>query len=661
VTHLLLEGLARIFSIEVLPWLALMLPFGGFLVLSLFGDWIQKDREERGAGVLACVVVLLSFLVSVIIAFMIGEAGRDLERQRQSLNMPPRLSPYLPYQAYLGLDWIDVPGFTIPFALLLDRLSSVMMLVVTGVGFLIHVYSLGYMAHDKDRVRYFGYLNLFIFFMLLLVTSTNLLMVFVGWEGVGLCSYLLIGFWFDRQSAAAAAKKAFIVNRIGDAGLILGLILAYYTFGTLDLLSITDHIGGLAPERLGEIGAVTVVALLLFFGACGKSAQLPLHVWLPDAMEGPTPVSALIHAATMVTAGVYLVARLAPLYWQSETAMLVVAVVGVLTAFVAATIALVQTDIKKVLAYSTVSQLGFMFLACGVGAFGVAVFHLATHAFFKALLFLGAGSVIHALGGEQDMRRMGGLARRLPWTFWTFVIGAASLAGLPFLAGFFSKDKILEGAFASGRTTLFAVALLAALLTAVYITRLVCMTFLGESRLDAEKAAHAHESPRVMLIPLVLLAVGSAAAGVVPIPDLLKPVMRGAEAETHVAYWLPYAATAVALFGIVLAAYLYLLYIRTPARLAAALPWVQRLLEAKWGFDGLYNAFARRVLVDGGTRILWRGADAGLIDGTVNATARAVGYVAATLRAAQTGLLRGHALLILGGAVALVVYLLWPR
>jgi NADH-quinone oxidoreductase subunit L len=550
---------------------------------------------------------------------------------------------------------------TIPIALLLDRLSSVMMLVVTGVSFLIHVYSLGYMAHDEDRVRYFSHLNLFVFFMLMLVMSTNLLMLFVGWEGVGLCSYLLIGFWFKRPSAAAAAKKAFIVNRIGDAGLILGLIMAYYAFGTLDLLSITDHIGGLAPERLGELGVITVVALLLFLGACGKSAQLPLHVWLPDAMEGPTPVSALIHAATMVTAGVYLVARLAPLYRQSETAMLVVSVIGVLTAFMAATIALVQTDIKKVLAYSTVSQLGFMFLACGVGVFGVAVFHLATHAFFKALLFLGAGSVIHALGGEQDMRRMGGLARRLPWTFWTFVIGAASLAGLPFMAGFFSKDMILEGAFASGRTAIFVAALFSALLTAVYITRLVCLTFLGDSRLDAEKTAHAHESPWVMLVPLILLAIGSAAAGVIPIPTLLKPVMRGAEAEPHAAHWLPYAATTVALLGIVVAAYLYLLYKEIPARLASALPWVRRVLEAKWGFDNLYNAFARRVLVDGGTRVLWRGADTALIDGTVNGAARVVGSIAATLRNAQTGLVRSHALLILGGAVALVVYLLWPR
>ncbi|MBN2370263.1 MAG: NADH-quinone oxidoreductase subunit L [Vicinamibacteria bacterium] len=645
----------------MLPWLALMLPFGGFLVLSLFGDWIRKDREERGAGVLSCCTVLLSFLIAVATAFMLGDAGRDLEQQRQSLNLPQRQGPYLPFQAYLAVDWIDVSGLSIPVALLLDRLASVMMLVVTGVSFLIHVYSLGYMARDEDRVRYFSYLNLFVFFMLLLVMATNLLMVFVGWEGVGLCSYLLIGFWFKRPDAAAAAKKAFIVNRVGDAGLILGLIMAYHAFGTLDLLSITDHIGGLAPERLGELGIVTVIALLLFLGACGKSAQLPLHVWLPDAMEGPTPVSALIHASTMVTAGVYLVARLAPLYRQSETAMLVVAVIGVLTAFVAATIALVQTDIKKVLAYSTVSQLGFMFLACGVGAFGAAVFHLVTHAFFKALLFLSAGSVIHALGGEQDMRRMGGLARRLPWTFWTFVIGAASLAGLPFLAGFFSKDMILEGTFATGRTAIFVTALLAALLTAVYITRLVCLAFLGASRLDAEKTAHAHESPWVMTIPLVLLAVGSATAGFVPLPDMLRPVMHGAASESRAVRWIPYAATTLSLFGIMLAAYLYLLYKETPARLASALPWIRRALEAKWGFDDLYNAFVRRVLVSGGRRILWRAVDSFLIDGTVNATARAVGSAAETLRSAQTGLVRGHALLVLGGAVALVVYLLWPR
>ena len=349
-------------------------------------------------------------------------------------------------QPYLGVNWIEAGGFQVPANLLLDNLSAVMILVVTGIGSLIHIYSVGYMAHDPERVRYFSYLNLFTFFMLLLVLGGNLPLLFVGWEGVGLCSYLLIGFWFKKKSASDAGKKAFIVNRIGDVGLILGMIMMFHAFGSLDLVDIASNASALAPEAAGTFGPVTIVCLLLFVGACGKSAQIPLHVWLPDAMEGPTPVSALIHAATMVTAGVYMVARLAPLFVVSETAMTVVAVVGTATAVMGATIALVQTDIKKVLAYSTVSQLGFMFIAAGVGAFGVAVFHLFTHAFFKALLFLGSGSVIHALGGEQDMRRMGGLRKRIPWTFWTFVVGTLAIAGIPPLAGYHSKDAILAGA-----------------------------------------------------------------------------------------------------------------------------------------------------------------------------------------------------------------------
>jgi NADH-quinone oxidoreductase subunit L len=346
-----------------------------------------------------------------------------------------------------------------------------MILVVTGVGSLIHIYSVGYMAHDEERVRYFSYLNLFTFFMLLLVLGGSLPLLFVGWEGVGLCSYLLIGFWFKRKSATDAGMKAFVVNRIGDAGLILGMILAFHAFGTLDLVDLATNAASMAPEE--GAGVVTAVCLLLFVGACGKSAQIPLHVWLPDAMEGPTPVSALIHAATMVTAGVYMVARLAPLYALSETAMAVVAIVGTATAVMGATIALVQNDIKKVLAYSTVSQLGYMFLAAGVGAFGVAVFHLFTHAFFKALLFLGSGSVIHALSGEQDMRKMGGLARRIPWTFGTFVIGTLAIAGIPPLAGYFSKDAILAGAHAAHWNVLFGLGLLTALLTAFYMGRLL--------------------------------------------------------------------------------------------------------------------------------------------------------------------------------------------
>jgi NADH-quinone oxidoreductase subunit L len=553
---------------------------------------------------------------------------------------------------------MEAGGFRVPVSLLVDALSGVMILVVTGVGGLIHVYSLGYMAHDEDNVRYFSYLNLFTFFMLLLVLGGNLPLLFVGWEGVGLCSYLLIGFWFKKQSASDAGKKAFIVNRIGDAGLILGMILAYHAFGSLDLVEIADNAGSLAPEALGEFGVVTAVCLLLFVGACGKSAQIPLHVWLPDAMEGPTPVSALIHAATMVTAGVYMVARLAPLFVLSKTAMLVVAVIGAITALMAATIALVQNDIKRVLAYSTVSQLGYMFLACGVGAFGVAVFHLFTHAFFKALLFLGSGSVIHALNGEQDMRRMGGLRKFIPWTFWTFLVGTLAIAGIFPLAGFFSKDAILAGALGKYGNVLFAVGLLTALLTAFYMGRLLFMTFFGRYW---GVEPHIHESPWSMLGPLVILAVGSAVGGFVDIPRFVQPVFRLREhAEDH-HFWLPWVASLTAILGGAAAYYLYLVYREVPARIALSLRGPYRLLERKYGFDDLFNWVARRAVVQGSRDVLWAGVDTAVIDRAVNGTGTAIRALARGARTLQTGLVRGYALVMLGGAVALVTYMLWAR
>ena len=651
----------RLLSLDVLPFLALFLPFGGFLVLSLFEPALRRDREERGAGILACVTVGLSFAFWVWTAFNLGEATRGLDALRVQLNLPPRPSPYMPYQPWIGFDWLDVGGLHVPFALLIDPLASIMTLVVTGVGSLIHVYSLGYMAHDEERVRYFSYLNLFTFFMLLLVTGGSLPLMFIGWEGVGLCSYLLIGFWYRKKSAADAGKKAFIVNRIGDAGLIVGMIAAFHAFGTLDLVPLTDAASALAPEGGGELGPLTMVALLLFVGACGKSAQIPLHVWLPDAMEGPTPVSALIHAATMVTAGVYMVARLAPLYANSATAMAVVAVVGATTALMAATIALVQTDIKRVLAYSTISQLGYMFLACGVGAFGVAIFHLFTHAFFKALLFLGSGSVIHALGGEQDMRRMGGLWRRIPWTFWTFVIGTLAIAGIPPLAGFFSKDAILAGALEEGHRVLFAVGMATAALTAFYMARLLFLTFFGPFRGGREAEHHVHESPSVMLGPLVLLAVGSAAAGFVRVPEMLAPVFRLPPAESHHPAWLPMVATLVAVLGIAGAYWLYLMFPGAPARIGAALRPVARVLEEKYGFDRLYDAFARRVVMEGSRKVLWEAVDSSVIDGAVNGAGRLTARFAQAARPVQTGLVRGYALLILGGAVSLLGYLMWVR
>jgi NADH-quinone oxidoreductase subunit L len=640
-----------------LPWMILLFPLLGFTVLSLFGEGIKRDKEDNGAGILACVTVLISFGLSVwavvsMLHLPAGEGG--LRFASPSLGRPGTTSE--------GWTWIEAGPFRIPFSLLLDPLSAVMILTVTGVGALIHIYSLGYMAHDEDRVRYFSYLNLFTFFMLLLVLGGSLPLLFVGWEGVGLCSYLLIGFWYRKKSASDAGMKAFIVNRVGDVGLILGMTVAFHAWGTLDLFDLADNASRLPHEALGEMGIATVVCLLLFVGACGKSAQIPLHVWLPDAMEGPTPVSALIHAATMVTAGVYLVARLGPLYMRSATALAVVAVVGTVTALVAATVALVQTDIKKVLAYSTVSQLGYMFLACGVGAFGVGIFHLFTHAFFRALLFLGSGSVIHAMSGEQDMRKMGGLRTKVPWTFWTFLIGTLTIAGIPLLAGFYSKDEILESALGAHRSVLFGVGLFTALLTAFYMFRLLFMTFFGRFRGDHETEHHVHESPWTMLVPLVALAVGCLVVGQIPVPHFVEPAFRLAEHEVlRRPLWLPWVASGAALVGIVVAFYLYVTFVDLPGKIASALHPLYRLFDAKYFFDDVYNWFASRVVVGGSESLLWKRLDAGLIDGAVNGAGTVTAVVARGLRGMQTGLVRGYAVVILGGAVALLGYLLWLR
>jgi NADH-quinone oxidoreductase subunit L len=631
------------------PFMILILPLAGFSVLSLLGDLMKKQGEEEGAQIVACGTVLIAFGLAVLSVVRL----QGLPASDEGLRA---IDPAL------GFNWIDVGALRIPFGLLLDQLSSVMILTVTGVGSLIHIYSAGYMAHDGERVRYFSYLNLFTFFMLLLVLGGSLPVMFVGWEGVGLCSYLLIGFWFKKQSASDAGKKAFIVNRIGDAGLILGMALAFSRLGTLNLSDLATNAAAMKPEAFGTFGVATAVCLLLFVGACGKSAQIPLHVWLPDAMEGPTPVSALIHAATMVTAGVYMVARLSALFRVSATAMAVVACIGIATALMAATVALVQTDIKKVLAYSTVSQLGYMFLACGVGAFGVGVFHLFTHAFFKALLFLGSGSVIHAMGGEQDMRKMGGLWKKIPWTFATISIGTLAIAGIPPFAGFFSKDAILAAALEGQHPLLFAVGLLTALLTAFYMARLLFMTFFGSFRGGTDAEHHVHESPWSMLGPLVVLAIGSATVGLIKIHEIVGPV-TGHPAHAAHPLWLPYLATVTALAGILGAYYLYVLFFpNAPAKLASDLAPIRRVLEARWYFDHVYNAFARYVVVGGSRLLLWKGIDVGLIDGTVNALAAVVDGSARVLRFVQTGLVRAYALMILAGAVALVGYLLWvPR
>ncbi len=642
--------------LNLLPFAVLLFPLAGFVVLALFGDWIKKDGESNAAAWLACGTVLTAFGLAVVTTLRLygllaGEGGLRFA------------------QPYLDFEWIDVAGFRVPMSLLVDPLSCVMMLVVSGIGSLIHVYSVGYMAHDEDKVRFFSYLNLFTFFMLLLVLGGSLPLLFVGWEGVGLCSYLLIGFWYRKDSASAAGLKAFVVNRVGDAGLILGMIFVFHAFGSLDLVDIADNASALAPEKLWQWGPATIACLLLFVGATGKSAQIPLHVWLPDAMEGPTPVSALIHAATMVTAGVYLVARLGPLYHVSETAMLVVAVVGTATALMAGTIAIVQTDIKRVLAYSTVSQLGFMFLAAGVGAFGVAVFHLYTHAFFKALLFLGSGSVIHAMSGEQDMRKMGGLRKKIPVTFWTFLVGTLAISGIPLFAGFYSKDEILAAVFGAGHQVLFGVALFTALLTAAYMARLLFLTFFGGFRGGHEAEHHVHESPWTMLVPLAVLAVGSIVAGYrlfpagehgrVALPGVVQPVFRMPEEHlAHVA-WLPAVATLAAVVGILVSWYLYLSMPDVRASVKRAVAPLLRVFEARYWFDDAYNGFVDRVVIDGSRGFLWQRFDAGFVDGIVNGAGRAAAWLSERTRPIETGFVRHYALLVLAGAVALVSYLLW--
>ena len=546
--------------------------------------------------------------------------------------------------------WIVAGPFRAEAGLSFDALAMVMTLVVTGVGFVIHIYSVGYMHGDRGFARYFAYLNLFTTAMLILVLADNLVLLFVGWEGVGLCSYLLIGFWYEKPENAAAGKKAFLVNRVGDAGFLLGLFLIVATLGnhgiwTLDVAALEQH-----RDLLREVAPW--VCLLLFVGATGKSAQLPLYVWLPDAMAGPTPVSALIHAATMVTAGVYMIARLHSLYALAPAVLAVVAVVGALTALFAAVIATAQTDIKRVLAYSTVSQLGYMFLGLGVGATGAAIFHLVTHAFFKALLFLGAGSVIHGLGGEQDMRRMGALRTRLPVTFWTMTAAALAIAGVPPLSGFFSKDEILYSAFAgaNARPILGVVGLVAAALTAYYTGRLVCLTFLGESRVSPEAAHHLHESPPVMTVPLAVLAVGAVVGGFLPVPALLGHTGEGGPPLALMAL-----ATGLAAGGLWLAYQLHVVRPDVPEAIAARLGGFYGLVRDKFRVDELYDALVVRPLF-AAADLGARGIDPKLIDGVVNGTGVLVAATSGLWRRVQTGNVQHYALSFLIGALLLLGY-----
>jgi NADH-quinone oxidoreductase subunit L len=555
--------------------------------------------------------------------------------------------------------WIGVGDFEVDVAALIDPLSSVMLLVVTVVGTLIFIFANGYMAHDHGVHRFFTWFSLFVFAMLILVMADNYLLMFVGWEGVGLCSYLLIGYWFERHEPVVAAKKAFVMNRVGDWGYTIGMITIFLVFGSLTYNEVFEHVDIATEANL------TLICIALFVGATGKSAQLPLYSWLPDAMEGPTPVSALIHAATMVTAGVYMVARSMPLFVEAGPSLQIVGTVGAITAIFAATIALVQFDIKRVMAYSTVSQLGYMFLALGVGAPVAAIFHLATHAFFKALLFLGSGSVIHGMQNEQDMRKYGGLRRKMPITFWTMLIAGGALAALPPLAGFWSKDEIVGAAWLSGQTALWAVGIITAILTAFYVTRAMWMTFFGEPR-DHHLYDHAHESPAVMTLPLILLAVGSAALGLVIgfppeagfIHTFLEPAFEAAHLEEHHAETATIVALAAVSVGAGLVGILigWLMYVRgrpDPAAVTRAAGPVYRLLVNKWYVDELLD----RRFVDaarGFFGAMWA-FDVHVIDGIANGIGRLAAIGGSGARRFQTGIVGNYALTIVVGLLVIIV------
>jgi len=614
----------------------------------------------------------------------------------------------LPYHEFFA-HWIRSGNFSADFAFYLDQLSLVMLLVVTGVGFLIHIYSVGYMWDDPSYYRFFTYLNLFMFFMLTLILADNYLVMFIGWEGVGLASYLLIGFWFTKDSAASAGKKAFIVNRVGDFGFLIALFLLIQHFGSLNFTQVFGSVQPMGVET-GGAGLLTAIGILLMVGACGKSAQIPLYIWLPDAMEGPTPVSALIHAATMVTAGVYMVSRSHVIFERAPMALTVVAIIGTLTAFFAATIGIAQTDIKKVLAYSTVSQLGYMFMACGVGAFSAGIFHLMTHAFFKGLLFLAAGSVIHAVGGEQDMRKMGGLREKIPWTFWTMTAGTLAIAGIPGLAGFFSKDEILWRAYQAS-WAYWIVGLVTAFITSFYMFRLWFMTFFGDYRGEAEAAhdraghpahdAHGghghggiHESPKVMIIPLVILAVLSVVGGYVGVPgslggnnrfdQFLAPVFHastpadgehtvvgekgaseqtteGSEPKTEASTELLFTAISVlaALLGFGLAWLLYYKRKDLPDKIAGSLNGFYEMVVHKYYIDELYAAVFVRPLIDGSTRILWQGVDRNIIDAAVNDAGDVARHASDEVRHMQSGNIRSYAGWVAAGAAVVIVLMIW--
>jgi NADH-quinone oxidoreductase subunit L len=685
-------------------WVIPLLPLIGAAINGLFG----RRFKNAMVGAIALLFTAASFAWAVWVVWSVWP-GSGVE---------------LPHIETLGT-WITAAAFSAPFGFYLDQLSMIMVLVVTGVGFLIHIYSVGYMAHEGGFYRFFAYLNLFMFFMLTLVLANNYLLMFVGWEGVGLASYLLIGFFFLKDSAADAGKKAFIVNRIGDFAFLIGMFLIIQHFGSLNYDAVFGKIaaGHFSPEA--GWGLFTAIALCLMFGATGKSAQVPLYVWLPDAMEGPTPVSALIHAATMVTAGIYMIARSHAIFNLAPHALQIVAIIGCITAIFAATMGMVQTDIKRVLAYSTVSQLGYMFLACGVAAYSAGIFHLMTHAFFKALLFLGAGSVIHAVGGEQDMRRMGGLRKLIPVTFWVVTIATIAIAGIPPFSGFFSKDEILGAVFHSpyGGPVIWAIGVLTAGLTSFYMFRLWFMTFFGEIKLgsvDAGEEAHAaaapahaahstashshghaddhshghggvHESPWIMLAPLVILAVLSFIGGWVGVPQFMRgnneierflsPVMQSGPAvageavsdkdattshagetapeNTSEEWLLAGTSVAAALIGLFFA---YLLYYKSPGlpdRITAKMHGIYMMVLHKYYVDEGYGAIFVKPLLALSTVVLWRGVDQGVIDGLVNGAGTASRGVGNELRQMQSGNIRSYAAWVAIGGAAIVAYMIW--
>ncbi|MDQ6612262.1 MAG: NADH-quinone oxidoreductase subunit L [Gemmatimonadota bacterium] len=621
-----------------------LLPLLGFLINgTLATEFGGKRVGKIFVNIVGCGLPLVAFLITVNTFLSLRAGG------------------YTPIVDDV-YRWAIIDGHSFNIEFYFDRLSAVMTLIVTGVGTAIHIYSAGYMSHDRSYGRFFAYLNLFLFFMLLLVLGRSMLVLFVGWEGVGLASYLLIGFWFDELANARAGKKAFITNRIGDAGFLLGMFLLFQTFGTLDMDTINAAFNG---PTLPAVSA-SLVGILLFIGATGKSAQIPLFVWLPDAMAGPTPVSALIHAATMVTAGVYLVARMSGVYTHAPEASHVIAVIGVATAFFAATIALVQTDIKKVLAYSTISQLGFMFLALGVGAYGPAIFHVVTHAFFKACLFLGAGSVIHSLSGEQDVRKMGALRTKIPVTFWTFAVATAAIAGIPPLAGFYSKDEILWYAYSSasgGSPWLWGVAAFTALLTAFYMFRLLWLVFFGTSRINHDVEHHIHESPVSMTGVLVVLAVLSAVGGALALPHFLQPQLplpQVGEGVEHLERTLLIVSVVLSFSGLAGAAYVYGGPPSRAEAMGARFSAVYRVLTGKYWIDELYNNVLGKPLTWISENVFLRFGDRTVLDGTLNGVGSFGRFTAGVLSRMQSGSLHMYALFVLVGVVSALLWS-WTR